>query len=728
MFPDFRQINERAAGLLKFDELLQDMFGQTQQLKAAAVLLCQKQKKRQAMAQLRDIPVEELKQSRAGIRTSVLKEAGYLTLYDLSGADDASLSMLSGIGEKQVAAIRTILDGFAGELAARERIRLPQKADASQKTEKTHGGKEEGSQEMAIVCALARYDRAHRVTRDAKELCDQIHAFVTETVGHVRIRGRLRWLFSRSETKEETLQADRALQDFAGSADYKRAERFLSLFWEAVGSNEEQALADYEKNSAAYYALLENLAGNEVPEDLIYGSVPASLAARIRGTGLDLLGFKGELRGYQRFGAQYILHQKRVLLGDEMGLGKTVQAIAVMAHLASASPGERFLVVCPASVLINWCREIGKFSDIQVHLLHGAGREEAFARWQSGGGAAVTNYESMRHITDRIDGHMQLGLLVIDEAHYIKNPEAQRTQYIRRLEDEAQRVLMMTGTPLENRVEEMCELIGFLRPDLVPEVRAYAGLRQAASFREMLSPVYLRRQVKQVLEELPELIEKEQWCRMTAEDREAYVKEVAGGSFMSMRRVSFLQDDLSHSSKMLRLAELCEQAVEDGKKILVYSWFRETLRKAGEVLGDICAGEITGSTDPLQRQALLDRFADAPGGSVLLCQVQAGGTGLNMQMASVIIFCEPQIKPSLERQAVSRAYRMGQIRNVLVYRLLCEDTVDESVRGILQEKEKDFALYADESVMADAEAALADQQWIRDVVEQERRRYLPAVL
>ena len=745
MRPDFKEINERAEDLLKFDGMLQNMFSQTQQLKEATTELCYEQQKRQAVAQLRDIPVDELKESRAGIRTSVLLEAGYQTLYDLSLAGDDELSTLSGVGEKQVAAIRTIIDGFTGQLASRERIRLPKGISAapsrSKQEEDELSGQREDAQErlgcaadgedaggVAIVCSLARCRRAQEVTRDAKELCDQIHAFVPETVGRLRIRNRVHWLFSLASTKEETLQADQALRDFSRSTDYERARRFLALFWEAVSIDEAGALADYEKNSASYYAMLEKITGTGIPEELIYGSVPASLASTIRRTELDLQQFRGELRGYQQFGAQYILRQKRVLLGDEMGLGKTVQAIAVMAHMNSSAAGGRFLVVCPASVLINWCREIRKFSSIEAHLIHGSGRENAFANWKRNGGAAVTNYESLKHIVDGIDGQMKLDLLVIDEAHYIKNPDARRTKYIHRLEDEAERILMMTGTPLENKVDEMCELIGFLRPDLVPEIRAYAGMRRVAAFREILSPVYLRRQVRQVLDELPELIEKEEWCSLTEADREAYIKEVIGGSFMSMRRVSFLQDDLSCSAKAVRLLELCEQAREEGKKIVIYSWFRETLRKVEACVRDFCIGEISGSTDPAKRQSLIDCFAQAPGGSALLCQIQAGGTGLNMQMANVVIFCEPQIKPSLERQAVSRAYRMGQIRNVLVYHLLCENSIDESVQRILEEKEKDFLLYADESAMAEAEAQLADQEWIRNVVEQERRRYLPAVI
>ena len=505
--------------------------------------------------------------------------------------------------------------------------------------------------------------------------------------------------------------------------------------------NADEALEDFKKNSASYYAIIERITGTGAQPELLYSSISSELAGQINAFPLNLRGFKGDLRAYQEFGAKYsselagqinafplnlrgfkgdlrayqefgakyILTMKRVLLGDEMGLGKTIQAIAAMAHLYREQAGGWFLVVCPASVMINWCREIQKFSDIPVNLLHGPLLTDAFVCWRELGG------ESMGKIVDDINGQMSLSMLVIDEAHYIKNPEAKRTQYIHMLEDESERILLMTGTPLENRVGEMCELIGFVRPDLAETVRANAGMRHVPQFKEMLAPVYLRRQRDMVLEELPPITEQEEWCEMTAEDRVEYGAQVLAGSFPGMRRVSFLQKDMGTSSKAARLAELCEQAEDEGRKVIVYSFFRDTIRKVCDHLGDRVVGSITGSTPAIERQDLVDRFSDGPDGSVLVCQVQSGGTGLNIQA-------------SLTWQAISRAYRMGQVQNVLVCHLLCQDTADEAVRGILSAKEAEFDLFAQDSAMAEAADGLADQEWIRQVVERERKKYLPAVV
>lgn len=128
------------------------------------------------------------------------------------------------------------------------------------------------------------------------------------------------------------------------------------------------------------------------------------------------------------------------------------------------------------------------------------------------------------------------------------------------------------------------------------------------------------------------------------------------------------------------------------------------------------------------RQAIVDAFSESEDGSVLVCQIQAGGVGLNIQAASIVIFCEPQIKPSLTNQALSRVYRMGQVKNVLVYHLLCPDTVDEKMMAILAEKTAEFDNFAADSSIAGAAENIMDNDWIKQVIEEENKKYLPAVV
>ena len=178
---------------------------------------------------------------------------------------------------------------------------------------------------------------------------------------------------------------------------------------------------------------------------------------------------------------------------------------------------------------------------------------------------------------------------------------------------------------------------------------------------------------------------------------------------------------MSLSSKARRLNELLDEAGDDGRKVIVFSFFLDTVNKISRMLGDRCVGPINGSVPPQRRQELIDEFDKAPEGAVLTAQIQSGGTGLNIQSASVIVICEPQFKPSIENQAVSRAYRMGQSRNVLVYRLLCEDTVDEKITQLLKEKQAVFDAFADKSAVAEETLEL-DQQSFGGIMQDEYKR------
>lgn len=166
------------------------------------------------------------------------------------------------------------------------------------------------------------------------------------------------------------------------------------------------------------------------------------------------------------------------------------------------------------------------------------------------------------------------------------------------------------------------------------------------------------------------------------------------------------------------MKEIIEEAEDDGRKVIVFSFFLDTIKKITEMLGKRCYGPINGSVTPQRRQDIIDDFDKAPAGSVLAAQIQAGGTGLNIQSASVVILCEPQFKPSTENQAISRAYRMGQTRNVLVYRLLCEDTVDERITALLESKQEIFDAFADKSEAANESREL-DEKDFGNIIKEE---------
>lgn len=204
-----------------------------------------------------------------------------------------------------------------------------------------------------------------------------------------------------------------------------------------------------------------------------------------------------------------------------------------------------------------------------------------------------------------------------------------------------------------------------------------------------------------VLTELPDKIETESWVQLSDTDEAQYASAVSSRNLMAMRQAAF---SALSAAKLERLQELVEEAAEDGMKVVVFSYFLGVLKLAQSALGPAVAGTITGSIPPAVRQQLIDEFTRRPGHAVLLGQVEAGGVGLNMQAASVVILTEPQWKPSTEEQAIARAHRMGQVRMVQVHRLLAKGSIDERIREIQQGKSLLFDEFARKSEAKEADS------------------------
>lgn len=264
----------------------------------------------------------------------------------------------------------------------------------------------------------------------------------------------------------------------------------------------------------------------------------------------------------------------------------------------------------------------------------------------------------------------------------------------------------------------MTSLIRILQPQTAKKIEGLENLSTAPQFRKAIIPVYYRRKREDVLTELPELIESKEWCSLREEEKIAYEEAILSKNYSESRRVSWNIDNINGSSKASRLLELVEEAEDDGRKILVFSYFLDTIRKITLLLGGRCTNPITGSVAPQRRQEIIDEFETSPAGTVLVAQIQSGGTGLNIQSASVVVICEPQLKPSIESQAISRAYRMGQTRNVLVYRLLCENTIDERITKMLEDKQAEFDAFADKSDAA-IENFEIDNNTLGDIIQEE---------
>ncbi len=704
---------------------------------------------------LQFIPIEELNARKAGIRINVLKDAGYVNMYDIWAASPEKLSSVYGIGEVMAQKAKEIANAVASEVCNSVKLKL----STDHKT----------PEYSKLVTAVAEHIRA----KNYLPYCQQILAMLPSTINDELTSlncasNGVKWLFA-SESKKNA--ANGAYAHLTAVADAIDATNILpTIQGPLIGSSDSlngigqvqlglppisefQAWDDFAKRPVEYYNVLESIEPDRFDSSEDGYGLSKEICEGVANTPVDLTGLACTLRGYQIWGVKYILHQKRVLLGDEMGLGKTIQALAAMVSVRNGCPkdeepaqGEQttpahgvaperevapasaadasqetlqpranithFVVVCPASVIVNWCREIEGKSDMKAYNMHDAQRASAFATWKEQGGVAVVNYESLENHFE-LEEDFPLDMVIVDEAHYIKNTSAKRSQNVLRLCKHTDRIVFMTGTPLENRVEEMVGLLGHLQDDVAKEAKAVSVSAYADEFKRKISPVYYRRRRNDVLAELPELTDVKEWCDMTEQDAATYENDVVSGTLMDARRVSWRNEDfMNTSSKASRLREIVEEAAEDARKVLVFSFFLDTLEKVKMLCGERCVGVINGSVPIEERQGIIDAFDASPAGAVLAAQISSGGTGLNIQSASVVVLCEPQYKPSIENQAISRAHRMGQTRDVIVHRLLCPDTVDERMLELLEAKQAEFDTFADESSAAQRDLDLEENQQV----------------
>lgn len=673
------------------------------------------------LSQLQAMPLEKLKPLVDGrVAWTALQRAGCRTVADAYASSITRLRGIRGVGDQSASEVINAAAKVYEETHASVRLALnPDGADPA-----TQG----------LIAALVRLDTTNQATRGLLPAAQSAAMDLIQPLERAQAtKSGIRWLLTGKKRKQEARDAAEALTQILNSPGIAALRDSGSASARLSAVDRLDRVAAFRAEPARFLSLLDARVGNV---QSIHGDLDQSVVDRIDAIELDTSLLKVMLRRYQSFGARFVLAQDRVILGDDMGLGKTIQALAVMCHLAAAKPQTlgaapddglehamppRFLVIAPASVLINWERELGAKSDLDVFVLHGTREPGNVAAWQQRGGVAVTTFEYTAHV----HLHHDVDLLVVDEAHYVKNPTAQRTKRVEALVGQARRVMFMTGTPIENRATEFVDLITMVNEPLGKGLTRSAVVVNPVEFRRKVAPVYLRRNAAEVLSELPERIEIDEWEEMTPADLVAYETALASGNFMAIRRAGFAAAATGQSAKMERLLEIVDEAKYGGHKVIVYSYFLSVLDIVStgvEADGALVFGPMTGAMTPAARQELIDEFSAAPAGSVLVSQVVAGGVGLNIQAASIVIMCEPQLKPSTENQAIARAHRMGQLKTVQVYRLLNPDSIDERIEEILSGKVDTFEKYARDSAFAEASGDAIDARATLRLIQGERDR------
>ena len=585
-----------------------------------------------------------------------------------------------------------------------------QKAQKAKGAAKLPRGSEPGSlssEQAALVVAL---DELNQVRNALNVSTNELQGVLKQVRPRVQFLGsNFRFLRSalsgekRKTIGAELTQAEAALEIAHRLIGSRLSPEVLNSVRSRIPDTAE-VMERFRQNNASFYATYEQLSEERPTADSRssnkgrYGDIPFDIANRVELSPLDQGPLRATLRRYQDFGARYLIVQKRTLLGDDMGLGKTVQVLAAMCHL-HANGGRHFFVVAPNSVLVNWQREAAKHTELPAYLAHGADREDAIDEWNHKGGIAVTSYSTLpkiAHLLKRVD------FLAVDEAHYAKNPEAKRTVAVEMLAKRSSYVSLMTGTALENSVEELQNLLEIAHPGAVrtirPLLRADRSFDKAGIARQ-LAHVYLRRTQADVLTELPERIEVEEWVTLTEDDRAEYNAQPV--NIMLKRRAATATE-----AKYERLEDLIAEHRQADRKVVVFSFFRQVLDDVSDMFGG--CPQITGDISSAERQRIIDGFTAAPGFAVLASQIDAGGVGINLQAASVVILMEAQFKPSTEWQAIARVHRMGQSRTVNVHRILASNTIEEHLVQLIEKKANLFMAYAQESAVKDSSDMASD--------------------
>lgn len=698
------------------------------------------EQERAVRAQLAATPLRELRRFSEGqIRYGAIEAAGIRTVGAVIATSASRLESIRGVRSKSSARIHTAARRLEDDARRGLRVRFD---IGNQPREQTK-----------LLNTLSDLDEARRSVRPMGPRLEAAMLRIDADFTDARVAAsRLRRMFARPRRKERSIAALERMVEFLNepetatlkseTADIRRRlarpRGGRAVIWDEYGTQaatydgllaeiEELDLGPGRQGGRQPKIAARNVSPTRPDRLGDRHLLPADIAEGITSFDLDVTLLGASLRGYQDFGAKFALVQRRTILGDEMGLGKTIEALAVLCHLRSRG-ATHFLVVCPASVLANWESETRRHSQLPTPVrLHGHLRHRLLSTWKRDGGVAITTFDTLRLLDIP---NIDIAAVVVDEAHYVKNPETLRTSAVLACLERSQHALLMSGTPLENRLEEFQTLVNHVQPDIAARLLTVEGPNSADAFQRAAAPVYLRRNQTDVLDELPAKIETADWLPLDGAAAETYRRGVASGNFMAMRRAVFLTDNPADSPKLTRLREIVEEATDNDRKVIVYSYFRDVLDRVYNALGPLALGPLTGSVTGPRRQELVDQFSTRREPAVLVSQIEAGGIGLNIQAASVVIIAEPQWKPSTEEQAIARCHRMGQIRPVEVHRLLTENSVDEHMLAILARKSALFANYIRPSAMKDATPAAVDSAAANSsqstqeeqIIESERRR------
>jgi superfamily II DNA or RNA helicase len=432
-------------------------------------------------------------------------------------------------------------------------------------------------------------------------------------------------------------------------------------------------------------------------------------------------GFKAQLRHYQQSGFNWLVSMKAMgfgaLLADDMGLGKTIQILALLEYMRQ-NGGFKGLLIIPASLIGNWQKEIARFAPgIKYSVLHSKNTE-----LNNESDLFITTYAMtlrLEHLKSR-----KWDLVILDEAQAIKNPAAGQTKVVKQLR--ASFKIAMTGTPIENTLGDLWSLFDFLNTGLLGTSKEFSGyaknIKESGSYsklRGVVSPFILRRLKtdKAIINDLPDKVEIKAYTALTTKQALLYqglVKElehklestegierkgIVLAAIMKFKQICNHPDQYlgqftykkTSSGKFEKLQEICETIYEKRERVLVFTQFKEMTKPIAEFLSIVFERDgliLHGGTAVNKRAEMVDKFNGEEYVPFMVLSLKAGGVGLNLASANHVIHFDRWWNPSVENQATDRAFRIGQTKNVMVYKFITAGTIEEKIDAMIEEKQK----------------------------------------
>ena len=431
---------------------------------------------------------------------------------------------------------------------------------------------------------------------------------------------------------------------------------------------------------------------------------------------------KASLRPYQQKGFEWLVLLSKIgagaCLADDMGLGKTLQTICFLDYKKKQSPHTIQLIISPSSLMYNWKVEIEKFApELKTHVYHQSNRNiEDLATNQAD--ILITSYGTARADIELLEG-LQFSTIVLDESHNIKNPSAQVSKAVLRLQADSK--IILSGTPIMNNTLDLFPQLSFIVPQLFGNQEFFSkeyvhpidrdkDKEKIEQLKRMTNPFVLRRTKEQVAKDLPSKTESIIWCEMGSAQKRYYneVKDnIKNSLFVSIKSEGLGKSKMNVLAGIQKLRQLCSSPVpiEDYEhqteesikidtlieelegnlvhnKVIVFSQYLGALDKIGQQLKDreITYYLIDGSTPQIKRQEQINKFQDKENPiRVFLLSLKAGNSGFTLTEANYVFLIDPWWNRQVENQAIDRVYRIGQDKNVFAYRMICRDTIEEKI-------------------------------------------------